>query len=93
MYLEYAIPLSSLGTIASLTGKKISIGLKLNAPDLSAQGQRTSTTEIVKAPAGSGPKISTSRAPSLIDPIGPSGNAPRSSIQEIYIWNKYDMKF
>ena len=94
MYIEYAVPVNSLGTIANLTGKKISIGLRLNAPDFSAQGQRTgTTTEIVKAPAGSGPRVSTSRAPSLIDPTGPSGNTPRNSIQEIYIWNKYDMKF
>ena len=96
MYIEYAVPLNSLGTIANLTGKKISIGLKLNAPDISAQPRGnlvSTTTTLVGVPSGSSPRVSTSRAPSLIDPTGPSGNTARSSIQEIYIWNKYDMKF
>ena len=96
MYMEYAIPVSSLGTTANLTGKKISVGLKLNVPDIAAQPPRTGTgnsTQIVAVPSSSSARISTSRAPSLIDPTGPSGNTQRSSIQEIYIWNKYDMKF
>ena len=96
MYIEYAVPVNSLGTIANLTGKKISIGLKLNAPDISAQPRGnlvSTTTTLVGVPSGSSPRVSTSRAPSLVDPTGPSGNTPRNSIQEIYIWNKYDMKF
>ncbi len=93
LYIEYAIPFQLLdATIISLTGKKISVGLKLNVPDISAMQQRTVTsTEIVSG--GPGGRLSTGRASSLIEPPGSTMSTPRSPIKEIYIWNKYDMKF
>ena len=104
LYIEYAIPFQLLdATINSLTGKKISIGLKLNAPDFSALQQRqalstqvVSSTQLVGVVSGSSSlsRVGTGRASNLLDPPGTIGNgSTRSLLQEVYIWNKYDMKF
>jgi hypothetical protein len=103
LFIEYAIPFQLLDASAgSLTGKKISIGLRLNAPDLSALQQRqVISTQVVSSSQlvgvvsnSSSPRIATGRASNLLDPPGTIGNAAsRSPLQETYIWTKYDMKF
>ncbi len=88
MYVEYGIPLKELGTVANLTGKKISIGIKLNAPDNTAQRTVQSMTS---APAsGRGSRSGGGGGESVTSKYG---SIPQNTIQELYIWSKYDFKF
>ncbi len=91
MYIEYGIPISSIGTVANLTGKKISLGIRLNAPAQTATGSSTAMTGVVNAPSVAGAKGGVPR--SMGGTGGGAGGGLQNAITEINIWTKYDMKF
>ncbi len=89
MYIEYGIPIKSIGTVANLNGKKISVGLRLNAP-ASATIASTSS-QVVAVPSTIGARGGIAR-PMTSSKSNDGGNT-QNSMQEINIWTKYDMKF
>jgi len=86
MYIEYGIPIKSIGTVAGLTGKKISVGIRLNAPASTNFG---STSEAVVPASTVGARGGIPR--SATSSTNNAGS--KFAMQEINIWSKYDMKF
>jgi hypothetical protein len=91
MYIEYGIPITSIGTIANLTGKKISLGIRLNAPSNAVTTSSTSLAGVTSSGGTVGARGGVPR--SMGGTGGGAQNAQQNAMTEINIWTKYDMKF
>ncbi|MES2005066.1 MAG: hypothetical protein V4450_11125 [Bacteroidota bacterium] len=95
MLIEYQVPVSYLGTAASLNGKPVGIGWKIGGADAMASSPTVTSTQLVAVPSSSGGRASGG---------GGGGVRSRSSnndfsstvdsrMREQNIWTKYTLTF